>query len=104
MKDKDEKILAKIRKNREFKKFTSKMSDEDKKKVESKMLTKSNGFLSKYASTFKKNHVTEKIILSTIVGLSLASIGVAIAHITMAGVSFVSDNIEAIKTFTLVIE
>ena len=93
MKDKDEKILAKIRKNREFKKFTSKMSDEDKKKVESKMLTKSNGFLSKYASTFKKNHVTEKIILSTIVGLSLASIGVAIAPITMAGVSFASDNI-----------
>lgn len=93
MKDKDEKILAKIRKNREFKKFTSKMSNEDKKKVESKMLTKSNGFLSKYASTFKKNHVTEKIILSTIVGLSLASIGVAIAPITMAGVSFASDNI-----------
>ena len=93
MKDKDEKILAKIRKNREFKKFTSKMSDKDKKKVESKMLTKSNGFLSKYASTFKKNHVTEKIILSTIVGLSLASIGVAIAPVTMAGVSFASDNI-----------
>ena len=93
MKDKDEKILAKIRKNREFKKFTSKMSDKDKKKVESKMLSKSNGFLSKYASTFKKNHVTEKIILSTIVGLSLASIGVAIAPITMAGVSFASDNI-----------
>ena len=93
MKNKDEKILAKIRKNREFKKFTSKMSDKDKKKVESKMLSKSNGFLSKYASTFKKNHVTEKIILSTIVGLSLASIGVAIAPITMAGVSFASDNI-----------
>ena len=93
MKNKDEKILAKIRKNREFKKFTSKMSDKDKKKVESKMLSKSNGFLSKYASTFKKNHVTEKIILSTIVGLSLASIGIAIAPVTMAGVSFASDNI-----------
>ena len=91
--DKDEKILAKIRKNREFKKFTSKMNDEDKKKVESKMLTKSKGFLSKYASTFKKNHVTEKIILSTIVGLSLTSIGVAVAPVAMAGVSFASDNI-----------
>lgn len=93
MNDKDEKILAKIRKNREFKKFTSKMNDEDKKKVESKMLTKSKGFLSKYASTFKKNHVTEKIILSTIVGLSLTSIGVAVAPVAMAGVSFASDNI-----------
>ena len=91
--DKDEKILAKIRKNREFKKFTSKMNDEDKKKVESKMLTKSKGFLSKYASTSKKNHVTEKIILSTIVGLSLTSIGVAVAPVAMAGVSFASDNI-----------
>lgn len=93
MKDKDEKILAKIRKNREFKKFTSKMNDEDKKKVESKMLTKSKGFLSKYASTFKKNHVTEKIMLSTIVGLSLASLGVVIAPVAMAGISFASDNI-----------
>ena len=93
MKDKDEKILAKIRKNREFKKFTSKMNDEDKKKIESKMLTKSKGFLSKYASTFKKNHVTEKIMLSTIVGLSLASLGVVIAPVTMAGISFASDNI-----------
>ena len=53
MNDKDEKILAKIRKNREFKKFTSNMSNDDKRKVESKMLTKSKGFLSKYASTFK---------------------------------------------------
>ena len=93
MKDKDEKILAKIRKNREFKKFTSNMSNDDKRKVESKMLTKSKGFLSKYASTFKKNHVTEKIMLSTIVGLSLASLGVVIAPVTMAGISFASDNI-----------
>lgn len=93
MKDKDEKILAKIRKNREFKKFTSKMSDDDKRKFESKMLTKSKGFLSKYASTFQKNHVAEKIILSTIVGLSLASLGIAMAPVAMAGVSFASDNI-----------
>ena len=57
------------------------------------MLIKSKGFLSKYASTFKKNHVTEKIILSTIVGLSLTSIGVAVAPVAMAGVSFASDNI-----------
>ena len=93
MKDKDEKILTKIRKNREFKKFTSKMSDDDKRKFESKMLTKSKGFLSKYASTFQKNHIAEKIILSTIVGLSLASLGIAMAPVAMAGVSFASDNI-----------
>lgn len=93
MKDRDDKILAKIRKNREFKKFTSDMSDSEKKKFESKMLSKSKGFLSKYASTFQKNHVAEKIILSTVVGLSLASLGIAMAPVAMAGVSFASDNI-----------